>query len=77
MHKLTGSATDIVQSKLSDASVELEEERERLANATGSTEDSNLGQLIMRNNNRSATMIGYTHGMFLGVDEAQTGGGGG
>lgn len=43
---LTRSATDIVQSKLSDASVELEEERERLANATGSTEDGNLGQLI-------------------------------
>lgn len=42
---LTGSAADIVQSKLGDAGVELEEERERLANATGSTEDGNLGQL--------------------------------
>jgi hypothetical protein len=47
-HGLTGSAADVVQSKLSDSGVELEQERERLANATGSTEDSNLGQLIGR-----------------------------
>lgn len=41
----TGSAADIVETKLSDTGVLLEEERERLANATGSTEDSNLGEL--------------------------------
>lgn len=43
--RLTGSAADIVQRKLGDAGVELEEKRQRLANATGSTEDGNLGQL--------------------------------
>lgn len=43
--RLTGSAADIVQSKLGDAGVELEQQRQRLANATGSTEDGNLGQL--------------------------------
>lgn len=42
----TGSAADIVESKLSNAGVELEEERKRLANATGSTEDGDLGELL-------------------------------
>lgn len=41
----TGSATDIVESEVSDAGVHLEEKRERLANATGSTENGDLGEL--------------------------------
>ena len=43
--RLTGSTADIVQSELSDSGVQLEEQRERLANTTGSAEDSDLGQL--------------------------------
>lgn len=42
----TGSAADIVQGKLSNLGVLLEEQRKRLANATGSTEDGNLGELL-------------------------------
>ena len=41
----TRSSPDIVQSQLSDARVQLEEKGERLANATSSTEDGDLGQL--------------------------------
>jgi len=41
----TGSKTDIVESELADSGVELEEEGQRLANATGSTEDGDLGRL--------------------------------
>jgi hypothetical protein len=43
--KRTGSSTDVVESKLSHTGVELEEERERLANTTGGTENGNLGKL--------------------------------
>lgn len=42
---LTGCHADIVQGKVSDTRVELEQEGERLANATGSTQNSHLGQL--------------------------------
>jgi hypothetical protein len=41
----TGSATDVVESELSDTGVELEEEGERLADTAGSTEDGDLGEL--------------------------------
>jgi hypothetical protein len=41
----TGSATDIVEGEVSDAGVHLEEERERLANTTSSTENGDLGKL--------------------------------
>jgi len=41
----TGSATDIVESEVSDAGVHLEEKRERLANATGRTENGDRGEL--------------------------------
>lgn len=41
----TGSATDIVESKIGNPRVHLEKERERLANAASGTENSNLGQL--------------------------------
>lgn len=41
----TRTAADIVQSKVRDALVHLEEKRQRLANATGGTEDGHLGQL--------------------------------
>jgi hypothetical protein len=43
----TGSATDIVESEVSDAGVHLEEERERLADTTSSTENGDLGKLYI------------------------------
>jgi hypothetical protein len=43
--KHTGSATDVVESKLSNSGVELEEERQRLSNTTGGAENGNLGEL--------------------------------
>ena len=46
--KHTRAATDVVESELRDTGVELEQEREGLANATGSTEDGNLGGLERR-----------------------------
>ncbi len=42
----TGATADVVEGQLGDPGVELEEERQGLANAAGSTEDSNLGQLL-------------------------------
>ena len=41
----TGSALDIVQRELGHARVELEEERQRLADTTAGTEDGDLGCL--------------------------------
>ena len=41
----TGTAADVVQRKLRDARVELEQQRQGLANATGSTKDGDLGVL--------------------------------
>lgn len=43
----TGSQADVVQGKLSDSWVELQEQGQRLANATSGTEDGDLGQLQM------------------------------
>lgn len=43
--KLTRATADIVESELGDAGVQLHQKRERLANATGSTEDGDLGGL--------------------------------
>lgn len=43
----TGSATDIVEGEVSDAGVHLEEERERLADTTSSTENGDLGKLYI------------------------------
>ena len=40
-----GGATDIEERELSDARVELEEERQRLANSATGTKDGNLGKL--------------------------------
>lgn len=42
----TWASTDVVESELGDAGVELEEERERLSNATGGTEDGDLRELF-------------------------------
>lgn len=42
---LTRSHADIVQGKLGHSRVELEQQGQRLANATSSTEDGHLGQL--------------------------------
>lgn len=42
----TGSTTDIIEGELRDTGVELQQQRQRLANATGSTEDSDLGGLV-------------------------------
>lgn len=41
----TGGEADVVEGQLADARVELEQQRERLANATGGTEDGDLGGL--------------------------------
>lgn len=41
----TGTAADVVQRKLRDARVELEQQRQRLANAAGSAKDGDLGVL--------------------------------
>lgn len=41
----TGSTTDVVEGKLSDSGVELQEKRQRLANTTTGTEDGDLGGL--------------------------------
>lgn len=43
--RLTGRKADVVEGELANPGVELEEERERLANATGGTEDGDLGGL--------------------------------
>lgn len=41
----TGGEADVVERQLAHAGVELEQQRERLANATGGTEDGDLGGL--------------------------------
>jgi hypothetical protein len=41
----TGGEADVVEGELANTRVELEEERERLANTTGGTEDGDLGGL--------------------------------
>lgn len=41
----TGSETDVVEGELADSGVELEEQRQGLANATGGTENGDLGGL--------------------------------
>jgi hypothetical protein len=46
--KRTGSSADIVEGELGHARVELEEERQGLANAAGSAEDGDLGELQHR-----------------------------
>lgn len=45
MRKRTRPSTNIVQSELGHERVELKEERERLADATGSAENGDLGEL--------------------------------
>ncbi len=42
---LTGRKADVVEGELANPGVELEQERERLANTTGGTEDGDLGGL--------------------------------
>ncbi len=42
----TWASADVVESELSDAGVKLEEEGERLSNATSGTEDSDLRELF-------------------------------
>jgi hypothetical protein len=42
---LTGRKADVVEGELANPGVELEEERERLADTTGGTEDGDLGGL--------------------------------
>ena len=41
----TRGATDIVEGEVGDTRVQLHEEGERLANATGGTENGDLGEL--------------------------------
>ena len=40
-----GGTANVVEGELSDAGVELEEERQRLSDSTAGTEDGNLGEL--------------------------------
>lgn len=42
----TWTTLDIVEGELADAWVQLEEERQRLANATACAEDDDLGELF-------------------------------
>lgn len=63
----TGAAADVVQGKLGNSGVELEQEGQRLANATGSTENGDLGQLEMA----KQVSIG------VGIGNRGDGGGGG
>jgi len=42
---LTWSTTDVVEGKVGDTWVELEEERQWLSDTTGSTENGDLGEL--------------------------------
>jgi hypothetical protein len=44
----TRATADIIEGKLRNTGVELEQERERLANATSGAEDSDLGGLKMK-----------------------------
>ena len=44
-HIRTGSTADIVESELRNTGVELQQQRERLANTTGGTENGDLGGL--------------------------------
>lgn len=53
---LTGSTTDIVEGELRNTGVELQQQRERLTNTTGSTEDGDLGGLGKRRKRVSAMM---------------------
>jgi hypothetical protein len=48
LHRRTRATTDVVESELAHERVELEEERERLADTAGSAEDGNLGELSPR-----------------------------
>ena len=41
-----GGTANVVEGELSDAGVELEEERQRLSDSTAGTEDGNLGELL-------------------------------
>jgi hypothetical protein len=43
--ELTGRKADVVEGQLGDPGVELEQQGERLTNATGGTEDGDLGRL--------------------------------
>lgn len=42
----TWAALDVVEGKLADAGVQLEEERQRLADTTAGTEDGDFGGLL-------------------------------
>lgn len=45
MSELTDCTLDVVESKVGNSGVELQEERQRLSNSTAGTEDGNLGCL--------------------------------
>jgi hypothetical protein len=58
---LTRSHADIVQGKLGDSGVELEQQGQRLTNATSSTEDGHLGQLPGKDVGVSIVTSGTMH----------------
>ena len=69
----TRSQTDVVEGKLGNTRVELEQEGEGLANAAGSTKDSNLGELDQGQNEEvsrgTSMMNGGWDQMFSGKAE--------
>lgn len=48
VRRRTRATADVIESKLRNTGVELQQERERLANATSGAEDSDLGGLKMK-----------------------------
>lgn len=62
---LTRSHADIVQGKLGHPGVELEQQGQRLANATSSTEDGHLGQLQREDGKCQFGLLNDTQGTEL------------
>ena len=73
----TWRASDIEESKLADARVELEEKRQGLANPTAGTEHSDLGELSHRNVSRMRLVVVVQWTVGSGWGRAHVTGGGG
>lgn len=62
---LTGRETDVVEGELGDPGVELEQQRQRLANATGGPEHSDLGRLRRISVSMGLALGGRSSGIHL------------
>lgn len=69
LSQITWASADVVESELGNTGVELQQQGERLANTTGSTEDGDLGCLLDRADSRSA--IGAPGRRKLSSEEAR------